>query len=1456
MSRAERFEDEKRRIIESCFSKLDQNGQLAESYITHIRIQEDGAHPSTPPPPDSAQDTKKPRLIIIAVRSTGRVRMHKARENNNGSFSIGKTWNLEELSAIESFSGNLPPPQSEKEAQYRSWAGNVGFTVTITKPYYWQAGTAKEKEFFIASAVKIYRKYTKGQVPELRGFDENAKASMLGAMPGQPPPSQGPPQLGTQAPPDVSQPPDTREPPNPPQPPFAKRPQSREDSRYRGSPGPPGSMSDRDPRNGSGPPSRQPSESPASFIRQPVPRPFASSEQLRSQSREGYRQDSRPGTSSGPGGYRRSPAPPPLGTRAPSQQSSHSQLRSESPANFSTSSSSGRDQQRVLAPPPSSPGRRPSYEHTIDAVSDDRSVPRSPPPNGVSAAGLFQSTRERWQQQSQLPSQTQTAQLPPIETGPSAKPNGVPKQPATRKESTPTTAGTVSTSPGVGDATAFASITGFMGPEFTPAGPPPPTVNEPSSPPTPERSKKRPPIENTQSDSTLDMRPAPLNQRTKASEGSGTQATPKEPPAGSVVDTLNLPEARPAAPAKTLSDSNLEKTGALERFLDASALSSERPATADDQAKELDEDYRPGLGPMLKKKVVADRFKKAATAANAFKPRAGGAAERILQAKAQREVKDEPDGITGVVPARKKEQTQSEPVSKQLDDLAVKAPSIQAPPMTPTVEVSSPLSPPADPLKRELGGMDGTQGVELHDESPRLQTPNQEQREIELAAEDEISMTDQRQVRQPQIKVKRRSAQQEQYLTELGIDRSLLADKCLDFEMMLNDFGWKDAALSPKALADMEADLRREQSRLEAGAWLSSPSQEASVHEDRGKQVLNLLDRAIQECDEMDGLLTIYNVELSSLNEDIAYIEAQSQGLQVQAANQRLLHTELRNLVDTISLDKRSLEPLRHADLSALRGIDDAEQAIIKLYQALITIDPSIRTTPSGRPKSRGGMNEGSELSSMAAVRQKRDVYGQESDRFCQRFMQTLDFAFTAAFNKVKGQALLPAGGSSGAMKLNPDAFTEARRGLWVYSPLILFAKELNQPAWQTSLRMYHTRARPLYAESFGQNVAGWKRALRKPTGEEADVLFTAQDREEPASGSALSSARKLTVKRSQTLAKTLRTASGEKHSSPSESRNSGALSYCEVFSGAMDEMAPLVSQEQNFVVELFHATSLESADFLDVVSATPPSERYGTSLLERKPLDPDREMARRVTSVMDEIFGFFTAELSSLLDWTISADPIQGVGVMACLSKHSFYLQDSSQEFLVQLAESLMARLQSLFAKFVDEQVRAIEDTKVKIKKRKGVIGFMKTFPAFSAAVENTLASIGGADYEQDAESMYEVRKRVDEAYARINRAMFDSLKVIAKESPGAAPQTAKTATDDPEDKEIHNYNVLIIENMNHYIEEVDDGGKQGVLAEWKGRALMDRAEAMDNYVGQVIRRPLGKLLVRRSLLSDTYTS
>jgi ubiquitin C-terminal hydrolase len=71
-----------------------------------------------------------------------------------------------------------------------------------------------------------------------------------------------------------------------------------------------------------------------------------------------------------------------------------------------------------------------------------------------------------------------------------------------------------------------------------------------------------------------------------------------------------------------------------------------------------------------------------------------------------------------------------------------------------------------------------------------------------------------------------------------------------------------------------------------------------------------------------------------------------------------------------------------------------------------------------------------------------------------------------------------------------------------------------------------------------------------------------------------------------------------------------------------------------------------------------------------------------------------------------------QGIGVLASLEKKLAQLSQSNQDFLNTLLQKLHSNLEGKFKKFVDEQLRAIEDTKVKINKRKGVISFFRIFP------------------------------------------------------------------------------------------------------------------------------------------------
>lgn len=187
----------------------------------------------------------------------------------------------------------------------------------------------------------------------------------------------------------------------------------------------------------------------------------------------------------------------------------------------------------------------------------------------------------------------------------------------------------------------------------------------------------------------------------------------------------------------------------------------------------------------------------------------------------------------------------------------------------------------------------------------------------------------------------------------------------------------------------------------------------------------------------------------------------------------------------------------------------------------------------------------------------------------------------------------------------------------------------------------------------------------------------------------------------------------------------------------------------------------------------------------------------------------------------------------MASLERKLADMAQSNQDFLNTVLQKVHGNLLVKFKRFTEEQIRAIEETKVKINKRKGVISFMKVFPPFSMAVENMLAGI---------DPNLNVRRTVDREYDRILKSMFDSLKVIARENPAVGVATAGAGAD-PEDKEALNYHILLIENMNHYIGEVETHNLD-TLEKWRSAAQAELDEHMALYLDAVMRRPLSKLL------------
>ncbi|SCV05992.1 LANO_0H19724g1_1 [Lachancea nothofagi CBS 11611] len=157
---AEQYERDRRAILSSCFEQETLTAPSAASspaktYVTHVRIIEDTRYPSARPPLNSPLSNKKKRVLVVSsLTNGGGMHIHKARENNNGSFQIGRTWALKELECIE-----------------RDTEQHEGFLLTMGKRYYWETNTAKERTVFIKSLVKIYMEDSGGHVPRLVNWD-------------------------------------------------------------------------------------------------------------------------------------------------------------------------------------------------------------------------------------------------------------------------------------------------------------------------------------------------------------------------------------------------------------------------------------------------------------------------------------------------------------------------------------------------------------------------------------------------------------------------------------------------------------------------------------------------------------------------------------------------------------------------------------------------------------------------------------------------------------------------------------------------------------------------------------------------------------------------------------------------------------------------------------------------------------------------------------------------------------------------------------------------------------------------------------------------------------------------------------------------------------------------------------------------------------------------------------
>ena len=670
--------------------------------------------------------------------------MHKAKENANSTFSIGKTWVLDDLTVIQSFTNAVP--QTADEQQDKQRAGPTGFIVTVQKPYYWNAHTAKEKDFFIFSLIKIFKKYTGGRLPTLIGFSSTELEQLGGSSGGQNGTSTAPQAgltAGASARIPSQEPPGARE----PRPPNIPTETSRE-RRIR--PSQERSSQER-------PPQRSVQDRPSqerqlhSTLSHPS-RPANSSDRIQM-----------PGSFPSTDSVTDTNQQPQLRTKRSESPAVLQQPSFRRPGPVESTESFRSGQESYDSGRSSNERPRPKVSYSSSSLTanaaDDRSLTAVKDIRGPSPLSQDQGSFE-----------------PPVKLNFDPRP--------TEKTDSQVTA------------RAFEDKKNGHRRDHS------------ASSKSSNRGARGPPSSH-QSDSNGDLavETRPTTSSSQNNQTSEPLPPTMAPPAPAVQsETLPTPAPQPNIP----------------KF---------PPTPPPDTPTE--EVHRPGLGPMIKTKKstteVASKFRKAATAYNAFKPRAGGAGEKLKDDSATGG-----DGITGVFQApsllRSATQEDSRPATpKENIDTRPSTPESkrEVPPVTVTTSPPKPIAPtpPEVPVQ----------------ESPQPQQPPP----IPGKALEERRQ-------------KRQSDHSAKYAKILGINPSLLEGRTSEMEAVLNDFGWEEERNQKAAFEELESGIRKELARVEAGSWLSA----VENNDDRAVAVGDMMNRVIAECEELDCLLTLYNVEL------------------------------------------------------------------------------------------------------------------------------------------------------------------------------------------------------------------------------------------------------------------------------------------------------------------------------------------------------------------------------------------------------------------------------------------------------------------------------------------------------------------------------------------------------------------------------------------------------------------
>uniref|UniRef100_A0A6I8SE93 Exocyst complex component 1 n=1 Tax=Xenopus tropicalis TaxID=8364 RepID=A0A6I8SE93_XENTR len=606
-----------------------------------------------------------------------------------------------------------------------------------------------------------------------------------------------------------------------------------------------------------------------------------------------------------------------------------------------------------------------------------------------------------------------------------------------------------------------------------------------------------------------------------------------------------------------------------------------------------------------------------------------------------------------------------------------------------------------------------------------------------------------------------------------------------DIEIMME--GCEYAISNAEAFAEK---LSRELQVLDGANIQSIMASEKQVN-----ILMQLLDEALKEVDQIEGKLSSYEEMLQSVKEQMDQISESNHLIELSKTNSDTLLSEIEFLVNHMDLSKGHIKALQEADLSSSRGIEACTNAAEALLQCMnVTLHPGHKM--------------------LQAVQQQQQLFSDLREQFARRLASHLNNVFVQQFTQMFPQlysrfcSMSKAGhdqSSTLSAEMTLPNHHPFHRDLLRYAKLMEWLKNTEYVRYEGLTKNYMDYIVRLYEREIRDF---FEVARNKMTGATKEgKKFGLHGSSGKLTGST-SSLNKLSVQ-----------STGSRRSQSSSLLDMGNMSasdldvadrtkFDKIFEQVLSELEPLCLAEQDFISKFFNLSQHQNMSRTPM-GETDESDGGVSSRTQNTGAQSEKEMIRQM---MNYIFRCIEPELNSLIALGDKIDSFNSLYMLVKMSHHVWTAENvDSASFLSTTLGNVLVTVKRNFDKCIINQIKQMEEVKVSKKSKVGILPFVSGFEEFAEL----------------AESIFRVAERrgdLDKAYTKLIKGVFINVEKVANES-------QKTPRD-----------VVMMENFHHIFATLSRL-KISCLEAEKREAKQKYGDHLQSYVIVSLGHPLEKL-------------